>query len=545
MLEVSLEKLDTAVADWKRTVDDLKALADDARTGLEAKSRSARWAGANATVTRSFVKKTANEFTDLHTEANSVYQVLDDAHAELVSLQRTLRTLVADAKAKRFTITDNGDTTVTVAEYVGPGEPSKEGANEETQDIADRISAMVGRANDVDQSVKSALTRAHGSDPYNAGHGDYDSLDEAQAARAVELAMKGKHMTDAELKEFNRLLKYNGPEKGGEFATVFYQGLGGPKKTLEFYGTMSLDGTAGDDKSRLALTKDLQRTMGIALANATDLDHKYHLPASWGDQFRKLGAQRLALKGSELNQPYGYQVLGGLLRYGNYDAKFIDPIAEHMVQLHHKNPNLFTMNKPNTGGLDLDYGYNPSGKVGAGYDPLTSVLEALGHSPEASKEFFSDEHPTVYNTDGTVDRDGKLGYTYFDELTKKKFQWPTDGEMFPAQPHGVDALGHALESATLGHAYDDPTPTLVRDADSAGIMEKVVHTYGNDAKLTKQQEILSDSLGRMGAGYIDDINWGLDNNASDSLFTPSVGSEGHARFGLVSRDPVHVSSSCY
>lgn len=532
LIEVDLDKLGAAVSDWKITVDHLKILAEDARSGLEAKSESARWAGANATVTRGFVKKTVKECADLHTEADSVYQILDDAHTELVSLQRGLKTLADNAQAKRYLITDKGDTTVYVSEYVGPGEPSKDDAKEEMRDFADRISAKVGRANDVDQSVKSALARAHGGDRYNAGHADYGSLDEAQAARALELARKGKHMTDAELKEFNRLMKYNGSEKGGEFATDFYQGLGGPKKTLEFYGTMSLDGTAGDDKSRLALTRDLQRSMGIALANATDPDHKYHLPTSWGEQFRRLGTQRLALNGAGLNQPYGYQVLGGLLRYGNYDAKFIDPIAEHIVQLHHRNPNLFTMNKPMTGGLDLDFGYNPSGKVGAGYDPLTSVLEALGHSPEASKEFFSDEHPTVYNTDGTVDKDGKLGYTYFDELTKKKFQWPTDGEAFPSQPHGVDALGHALESATLGHAYDDPTPKLIRDADSADIMEKVVHTYGNDAKLTKQQEILSDSLGRMGAGYIDDINWGLDNNGSDSIFAPAAGTEGHATFGL-------------
>ncbi|WP_262064001.1 DUF6571 family protein [Streptomyces sp. STR69] len=535
LLDVDLGKLGAAVDDWKRAVDALKTLDEDARSGLKAKSDSARWAGVNADVTRGFVDRTAKEFTDLHTEANSIYQVLDDAHGELLALQRGLKALVEEARAKNYTITDNGDTTVTVHECVvrsqAPTAKAGDKAGQPWQSIADQISAKVGRADDVDQSVKAALVRSHGNDLHDAGHADYGSLNEAQAARAVELAKKGEHMSNAELKEFDRLMKYNGTEKGGEFATDFYKTLG-PEKTLEFYGSMALDGTAGDNKVRLALTKDLQQSMGLALANATDPDHKYHVPASWGDQLRKLGGQRLQLENARLNQPYGYQVLGGLLRYGNYDAAFINPIAGHIVQLHHQNPNLFALNRPLTGGFDADFGYNPSGKVGTGYDPLTSVLEALGHSPEASKAFFADDSPKVYNADGGEHKGAKLGYTYFDELTDKNFQWPMDGWGVPAKAYGVDALGHALESATLGHAYDDPTPTLVRDEDSAKIMKQVVHTYGNDPKLVKQQEILSDSLGRMGAGYIDDLNWGLDENRSDSLFVPTGDACGHAKFGL-------------
>ncbi|MFD5159068.1 hypothetical protein ACFWMJ_13470 [Streptomyces hawaiiensis] len=534
LLEVDLGKLGAAVDDWKQAVGALKSLDEEARKGMKAKSDSARWAGANATVTRGFVDKTTKEFADLHTEANSIYQVLDDAHRELSTLQNALKGLVDEARTKNYTITDNGDTTVTVSEYVPPGQTptEKEGgrAQQRRQAIADQISTKVGRANDVDMSVKAALARAHGNDLHDAGHADYESLNEAQAARAVELAKKGEHMTNTELKEFNRLMKYNGSEGGGEFAVNFYKTLG-PEKTLEFYGSVALNGTAGDDKASLAVTKDMQRSMGLALANATDPDHKYHLSASWGDQMRKLGGQRIQIERAGLNPPYGYQVLGGLLRYGNYDANFINPIAGHIVQLHHKNPNMFTLNKPLTGGIDNNFGYNPSGKVGVGYDPLTSVLEALGHSPEASKEFFADKHPKVYNADGTENKGAKLGYTYFGELTDKNFQWPTDGSEVPSKAHGVDALGHALESATLGHAYDDPTPTLVRDEDSAKIMKQVVHTYGNDPELVGQHEILSDSLGRMGAGYIDDLNWGLDENRKGSTFAPASGADGHAKFG--------------
>ena len=81
---------------------------------------------------------------------------------------------------------------------------------------------------------------------------------------------------------------------------------------------------------------------------------------------------------------------------------------------------------------DLDWGSTRSGRSGAGYDPLTSVLEGLGHSPEASTKFFNDEVPTVYNDDGTVKKNATLDYNYFDELTDKDFEWPADTLSLPA-----------------------------------------------------------------------------------------------------------------
>lgn len=252
--------------------------------------------------------------------------------------------------------------------------------------------------------------------------------------------------------------------------------------------------------------------MGTALASATDPDNKSHLPASWQKEFRELGNQRLELARGGPVSPYGYQVLGGLLRYGNYDARFINPIAEHIVQTHHNDPNRFMSNKPLTAG-DLDYGFNPSGKTGAGYDPLTSVMEALGHSPDAAKKFFSDESPTVYNEDGSVNKDKTLDYNYFDELTKKNFEWPPDslqpvgsGSDEKVTNGGPDALGHALEAATTGHAWDAANPVLRRDEDTIAIMERVIEVYGADSD-AQPRDVMKDSLGRMGAAYIDDLNY--------------------------------------
>ncbi|KOU55251.1 hypothetical protein ADK57_45145 [Streptomyces sp. MMG1533] len=535
LIEVDLDKLGTAVSDWKSAADKLKIAADNARKGMQAKSDKARWAGANASVTRGFVSKTTKEVADLHTEADSIYRVLDDAHTELVSLQKQIQVAHGEVQKRGIRVDDYGDGTVhCVYPHIrGDTDVHTPEENEARDELQARIGRILSHASEIDASVTRALRKSHGSDPHNAGHSSYKSLDEAQVERAAELAKLGPKMTDKQFTELNSIMKWNA--KDADFSTGFYKSLGGPEETLDFYGRMALEGTQGDDKERLALTRQLQRNMGNALATATDPDNKPHLSASWGEEFRKLGTQSIEIDPGAPNSPYGYQILGGLLRYGSYDSEFINPIAEHIVQLHHKEPEFFMNNKPVTGGVDLDWGYNPSGKAGAGYDPLTSVLEGLGHSPDAAKKFFSDDMtPTVYNEDGTVKKGATLDYDYYDELTKKDFEWLGDSLVHPgsdeaahARDGGPDALGHALEAATLGYAYDDPTPTPSRDATSAAIMEKVVQTYGDPENV---KDPISDSLGRMGAGYIDDLNWGLNENRTDSLFTPTD-PEGHAQFG--------------
>ncbi|MFD1273981.1 hypothetical protein ACFQ51_26730 [Streptomyces kaempferi] len=365
LVEVDLGRLATAVTDWKNTVDGLKTQAENARKGMQAKSDAARWAGVNATVTREFVGKTTKEIADLHTEANSIYQVLDDAHTELAALQKQIRTAVqTDAPALGIRVEDIGDGKVRCffPHIRGDTDERTQEQLDARQELEGRVNGLLAHASEIDASVARALRKSHGGDPHNAGHSAYESLNDAQVERALELAHKGDKMTDQELAELNRLIRYNGREKDGEFATEFYEGLGGPEKTLEFYAEMSIDGTGGEaTKVRLDAVRDLQQNMGFALANATDPDTAHHLPGSWGADFRRLGTQEIGWEKGQWNKPYGYQVLGGLLRYGNYDARFINPIAEHITQLHKEDPYRFLNNKP-MGSEDI-YGFNPSGSA--------------------------------------------------------------------------------------------------------------------------------------------------------------------------------------
>ncbi|MFJ9373898.1 hypothetical protein [Streptomyces sp. NPDC101455] len=521
-------------------------------------------------MTRGFIAKTAKEVSDLHAEANSIYQVLADGHPELVSLQKQVKDAEGkDASALGVRVNDIGDgKVVCIFPHVrGDTDERTQEQLDAKRELENRINGILVHAAEVDASVARALRKSHGDDAHNAGHSTYGSLNDAQAERALELARKGDKMSDAELQEFNRLMRFNGREKDGEFATEFYQGLGGPEKTLEFYAAMSIDGTDPDaSKVRLNAMKDLQQNMGFALANATDPDTKHHLPATWGSDFRRLGTQQIGWEQGQWNKPYGYQILGGLLRYGNYDPRFLDPIAEHVTQLHKKDPYFFLNNKP-TGQEDA-YGFNPSGRLGSGNDPLNSVLEALGHSPEASEKFFT-QPPTAYNEDGAEKVGGSPGFnSYLDLFTDKDFTWTVDtndaniladeDKTKNALSFGPEALGHALESATTGRSYDDDTgDALKHSGPQAQLVNDIVNKFGQNPELIRHNENgdlegeesgplygLRGSLGDITAEYMGDFQRAMYKEDPNSDLFPTFGTaagldSGHAaRFlGAVGQDP--------
>ncbi|WP_237719983.1 DUF6571 family protein [Streptomyces xiaopingdaonensis] len=545
--------------------DDLETLAQEARDGMLAKSEKARWAGVNAEVTRGFVDKTAKEFGDLAGEADSIYSTLSDVRAELAAHQSAVKGVVREAHEASFREQDNGDGTVSF-HYAGDTPrgailpEDQQALNEQGRGYAKRVNPHIEKAAGLDIDIKRALKKAHGGDAYNAGHAEYSSLNEAQAERAAELAEKGDEMSPKELSELNRLLEQNGREKNGEFATRVYEKLGGPEKALEFYAQMSVQGT-GDDASatRLDAVQQLQRNMGHTLANATEPDapqgldgRKYHLPASWGEEFRRLGTQPIEWQRGMTNRPYGYQVLGGLLRYGNYDPGFLNPIAEHVTQLHRDDPGRFLTNSP--AGSDDRYGFNPSGKLGSGNDPLNSVLEALGHSPDAAEKFFT-EPPTKYNENGTVDQGGDAGFaSYLDEFTKEDFHWNIDRNAFNLVGHpdaeqalneGPKALGHALEAATTGRPYDsDASADAVRHTpERAELAQEVVERFGNNPELIRHNEngdldeesgplhAMRGSLGDIAAEYIGDFQRTVSGEEVSSDVFPSFGEEAEFKSG--------------
>ncbi|MGW6287190.1 hypothetical protein [Streptomyces sp. NPDC055107] len=547
IVEAPLAKLKAAADDWSEMATNLDRLATQASDGMKAKAGKANWEGLNAGVTREFIGKTAKEFADAAAEAKGVKTLLEEGYTAFKKAKDDLVN-IRDHEGPAAGIRVDGTGKAAARSPISEDNTARHDPDfskylqQERENIESwqkRIDLIVDNCNDTDVTFKNSL-EANVTDRKDFSAPKYTKFDQEEADRAAALAAKGRDLTHTELQSLNELLRDNG--KSPEFAKNFYEKLG-PEKSLAFFGQLATDthDYAKVDKTRLADVQELQRNLGLNLATAS---HDKAFSAEWGPELRKLGTQQIPLsKYDNSGGAYGYQLLGGIMRYGNYDAKFLNPIAEHVAQLHQQDPYRFAGNKQVNGFLENPY--NPSGKNGSGYDPTTAMLEALGNSPDAAKRFFTDE-PTAYNEDGTVNhgatadlgkKDDEAIDNYLDFFGNEKWESFPDSnstdpdKLAPTLQHMPDALGHALEAATLGYPAGDPDASVKRDADNAAVMQQVMEKYGADAGLLKHQEGLADSMGVMGAGYIDDINWALDKGDANSVFAPTKNIEGHIPFG--------------
>ncbi|MYZ36525.1 MULTISPECIES: hypothetical protein [unclassified Streptomyces] len=547
-----LDKLKSAADDWSEMTTKLETLAEDARTTMAARAKDDYWRGVNAEVTKPFVDKTAKEFDDAAKAAKGIKLILADGYEAFKKAKDDLKKLMdTDAPAQGLVVTAHGRVEARYplekdqgARHDPDFSEMLRTQNNKIDAMQRRIDAVVETCDDADVATANALTANITADQHNFSAPKYDSLDAEEAQRAVDLAKKGRDLTHAELQQLNELLADNHSSR--EFSRTFYEGLG-PEGSLKFFGQLATDtyDYSELDEERLKDVQALQRNLGLNLATATGpTGENDPWTQKWSEDMRRLGTERIPLIRNDMNPPFGYQLLGGIMRYGNYDPKFLNPIAEHVVQLHQKDPYMFADTK-SMGGWQKNL-FNPSGVNGSGYDPVVGMLEALGHSPEASKQFFSAE-PTAYNEDGTVNtgadanlgkgKDGRPIESYLDYFASEEYEsFPDiDGhdpdDAAKSMAYMPDALGHALESATLGYSWDSPDPNAVRDGTNSAIMEKVAEKYGQDPGLLKHQEALADSMGHMGAGYIDDINWALEENLEGSIFAPDKNPDAHAEFG--------------
>ncbi|WP_327683773.1 DUF6571 family protein [Streptomyces sp. NBC_00467] len=509
LVEVDLGKLGAAVADWKKAADSLKKLAGNADSGMYAKSERARWKGDNATVTRDFVRKTKKEFADAQAQAQTTYELLEDAHTELVGIQKKVKTAVGtDAANLGCRIEDIGGGAVRwfFPHVRGDTDERRQAQRDAAQALADRVAGLIGHASEIDASVSRALGKSHGNDPNNFGHTNYDSLDAAQEERAAELAQRslklykeGKELSEEELKELRTLLKYNADDQ--PFATKLYRDLG-PEGALRFQAQISLDGTA-EGGTQLQLARSIQDSMGVALATAQP-----KLGDEYTQELMKLGRSNLDLEmlGNRI-EPKGYQVLGTLLRHGTYEKGFLDKVGNDMIA-YEREMDGGAWSRPDGSYAGMKgFGLNADATGGGGWDPLTGLLEAYGRNPDASTAFLqanvAGPGESMTNLDYLMgmgsDGKGEGARTWIPDATSPM----TAGE---DKVFGKDALGHALEAATTGMPFDHGpvSPHPEHTPERLAIMEKVVNSLAGDPKLMDDK--MADSMGRMAGEYMPEIN---------------------------------------
>ncbi|MFA7761184.1 hypothetical protein ACGFNX_34060 [Streptomyces sp. NPDC048723] len=533
VMNAPLDKLQTAVTDWTAMAGKLDEMAEAARNGMKAKSDKAEWSGVTAGVARPFVDKTAKEFEDAAKAAKGMHQVLADAHATFKAAQDELKKLTAEAPAAGFQVDADGRVTAIPLPTEGERNAARhdpdyqQTLNANRNAWQSRINRAVEDAQDADDSLVRAL-QANLADEHDFSGAKFTTLDAEQAARAADLMKKvtgegGTARNVEALRELEELLDDNRTDP--EFSTGFYRTIGA-EGTLEMYSKMSLDATglgpAGKD--RALMVANIQSDMGAMLGLATHKDVPHHLDAAWTTQLMKAGRKEMAVYGG-VQQIYGYQALGALLREGKYDTEFLTSVGRDMVAMDRKDPRAWEFHTP--------YGLESvlsQGQDGRGFYPLTGLMEALGNNPDAATAFFNEPVREDTNKDGIVTKDdkpvsgqhgkdqGMVDYMLDKKPYMDSFDMTRTSDLHPAQ----QALGDALMAAVSHRGPgDEDSPPVPHTKEMAAVMERVVEKIGDKPELIDADPKepdgplngLSGHFGQMAAEYMPDIQAAAENGS--------------------------------
>ncbi|MEU4108214.1 DUF6571 family protein [Streptomyces sp. NPDC027717] len=507
LLHARLGGMQDAVNDWSETVKKLKTLQEKAENGMQRKAEKADWKGQNAGVTRPFIKKTAKEFGDAAKEAESIRNILRDALAEFKASKKKLADIVDAAPGKGMRIGTDGSVSYLVhpdrrgKDYHGP-EPKQA----DLEKVSAEMKAVLDKATEADEVASRALITLVGKDGNNFSGTDYHSLKDAKAIQDakefVALSRKGAHASPSELAHADQLLK----EHTGDrlFAEKVATGMGG-KGTMTYWAAIVDSHQGNMPKKELATLKDLQKNLSLALAEATH--SKSAQMQQWKKDVIELGDQQFITdRTKDTTGPFGFQITSSLMRDGEFDRKFLNDYGDKLIS-YEKNtnaPQLWSHGGQYYDALNFGAAKNDSGK-----DPMTGFLEALGHNPHASTDFFHDKEHFNYLT-GVETKKGP-----------EPRIWPQDSASFVPSPDqkqelpGFASLGHALEAATTGHNYEDgpSAATSVHSEEQADIMKRLVTNMSKHPDLVR--EGMAESLGKISAEYMSDIHRAIDPHQGD------------------------------
>lgn len=389
----NFSKLGTAVDDWSTMITKLEQLKTEAVDQLDGRSKKANWKGVNATVTQSFITKTAKEFGDAVTEATTIRNILRDTHGELVDWQEKLNEAISHGLKKNLTVVSTGNGGFTVTMNIHPDRAAKgttvpDHSPEDAENLRDEVQRIMTKATESDNTAAQTLLAIVGQTPY--GFSDASYKDRDSAARAIKdaeryaelIKKKGDGMSPEEFDDLNRHLGAykNDPLFQEKFALTL-----GPRGMLDFWADLSDPSDGGDlQRARRDHLGEFQKNISLTLAGATQSDS----PAmqAWERDMVNLGHEQIKTRGASV---YGFQLMSNFMRVGNYDDKFLTDYGNSLVETekkmklpsHYWNTGAPPMPKMNFMGEEF------------GKDPMTGFMAALSNSPDASTAFFNATQP--------------------------------------------------------------------------------------------------------------------------------------------------------
>ncbi|MEU7280688.1 hypothetical protein AB0A69_18150 [Streptomyces sp. NPDC045431] len=481
--------LSTAIGDWATVVKNLTTLEKRAQDDMKAKADRATWTGVNATVSRTFISKTAGEFSDALAQATSIHNILKDTHDELVGYRDQLRKAIDDGFEKdKLSVSGEkgGRFRVEVT-----GQPAPPGSEQKAEALRDTIQRILTQATTSDSTAAGALRALAEQADYGfsgATYGDRDSAADAmKAADAMaKLAKDATKMSPEEFAEFQRTVaKYKDDEL---FAAQFASKLGG-KATLQFWNDVAEihAGARGDELKQL---QSFQKDLSITLATATLSD------AEGMQQWKKsvLDEATTAFRNNSIepmrvNGALGYQVMSSLMHHGKYDSEFLDAYGKQLMKKDMStaaNPVGMGTNDLWEAGTVTDLVFGKDN----GADPVTGFMKALSHNPEAALNTFGDKEVFEHTVQSIryTDRDG--------------------------------AVAHALEAAVTGYG-DGEKATDVRPHSKAqvALMQQVMHAVAQpETGAQLVNKATGESFGDMAAAYMPEISRSLSGQGAESIF---------------------------
>ncbi|WP_326781445.1 hypothetical protein OG481_21835 [Streptomyces longwoodensis] len=511
LFHANFSLLDDAVTDWATLVRNLGELKKDAETNLHQAANKANWAGMNQQVSKEFIGKTAGEFADAHTQASTIHQVLSDTLGELRGYHRQLTTAVENGRKRSLSVFPSGDAFMVTSSV--PPQTAAAGEPDRTADVTalrDEIQGILDKATESDNSAGTVLKALADQSELGFSDARYKDRDSAAAAlkKADELARLAKkdpgELTTAEFDLLNAGLKQYANDH--LFAERFATDLGA-RGTLDFWtGLNDVPGAGDVGQRRHDRYDDLQKSLGLTLATASQSDSAGM--AEWKGRMVDLADKPVGRAGGF---PLGAQVMTNLMRWGDYDDRFLVDYGDKLIETEKK----FTGNGRHgawsrTGGDPL---LNRTG-TDSGWDPMTGYLRALSNNPDAATEFFNDTFVTKdEDHDFTQDADGngkqeKRALSNFDYLFEER-DWPQDvddkGEESIA---GRNYLGMALEAATTGHPAGElrTMDTPVHHDGQTKLFEAIVASVSDDGTRLTDHPYMSDSMGQIASEYLPDID---------------------------------------
>ncbi|MGF1430017.1 hypothetical protein [Kitasatospora sp. LaBMicrA B282] len=518
LANTNLSALDTVATDFEQLVRKWEYDSDFQGEVVTPLSASG-WSGPASQAAVGQLTQARTQIEAAFNETSAIAKALRDAHDQFAGFQSTLRQIQQDAQGQGLTISADGSqvtwpTPTDLPHNAGVHEDYQQAMAQAAGGISQRITTVLQQATDADQTAAAALAADTGTDQQNFNAAPVGGIAEEKAdqaaTQAASLAAQGDKLTDAQLAQLDALLKAHANDP--TFTTEFYNKLG-PQETLKFWGQLSERSTVTDqpDQARLDILKDMQGQLGTSLASATNTQTWPHLSDQWEAQLRAAGAQQIQLTdGGPAGlgpRPYGYQILGSILRTGTYDPHFLNPIADDVTQLTRKNPYMWSQAAPEPSRFDVRLNFLGNG---SGFNPMTGVLEGLGHSPAAATQYFQNADNLSFLTDGNKN-----------PLLPDSGNWNMDGRR-ASMGDEPTALGHALQAATTGMAWDAPNGTQIpphTDATNA-VMKQVVNTFGSNPSLLQGNYAgLNGSLAHVTASYIGDVDQAANFPSGDKLTT--------------------------